>query len=151
MKLIPGGIAPDFELKDAEGLVFKLSEHLGKKPIVLFFYPKDFTPGCTAEACMFRDHYQDFVAAGALVVGISSDSEQSHQRFAFRYSLPYTLLSDAGGKVSRLFGVQRKLMGLLPGRETFVLDKSGKCIMHFNNMGASGHVRNALSVLKSDL
>ena len=116
MNVSTGIKAPDFELKDANGISFRLSEYIGKSPIVLFFYPKDFTPGCTAEACSFRDQYQAFVDAGAMVIGISGDSEKSHQRFAKRFNLPYTLLSDPQGKVSSLFGVQRRFMGLLPGR-----------------------------------
>lgn len=149
MNVSTGIKAPDFELKDANGISFRLSEHIGKSPIVLFFYPKDFTPGCTAEACSFRDQYQAFVDAGAMVIGISGDSEKSHQRFAKHFNLPYTLLSDSQGKVSSLFGVQRRFMGLLPGRETFVLDIQGTCILHFNNLSASGHVHNALKALKT--
>lgn len=148
MKVPLGSHAPDFQLKDASGQLFRLADHLGKQPLVIFFYPKDFTPGCTAEACSFRDHFNDFSDAGALVVGISSDSERSHQRFSSKYKLPYTLLSDPDGTVSKLFGIKRKLWGLMPGRETFVLDQFGKCIMHFENLGASGHVRNALNALK---
>ena len=149
MRVLPGVQAPNFELKDADGNIFRLNDVVGKSPVVLFFYPKDFTPGCTAEACSFRDQYQEFVDAGALVIGISGDSEKSHQRFARRYKLPYTLLSDPDGKVSGLFGVKRRFMGLLPGRETFVLDRFGKCILHFNNLGATGHVSNALKALKA--
>lgn len=148
MKVPLGSPAPDFELKDESGKLFRLADYRGKRPVVIFFYPKDFTPGCTAEACSFRDHFHDFSDAGALVVGISSDSENSHKRFTAKYNLPYTLLSDPDGAVSNLYGVKRRLWGLLPGRETFVLDQFGRCIMHFENLGASGHVRNALNALK---
>lgn len=146
---LPLGVqAPDFVLNDASGKPFRLSEHLGSCPVVLFFYPKDFTPGCTAEACSFRDSYEDFADAGALVVGISSDSERTHRNFASRLSLPFLLLSDPNGEVSRLFQVRKRFFNLLPGRETFVLDRAGKLVMAFDSPGAGGHVRHALEALK---
>ncbi|WP_088342183.1 peroxiredoxin [Robiginitalea sediminis] len=145
MGLAVGTPAPDFVLKDQEGKEFRLSDHLGERPIVVFFYPKDFTPGCTAEVCSFRDHYSDFTDAGALVVGISSDSEKSHGRFAMRHQLPFPLLSDPGGKIRRKFAVAPKLFGLLPGRETFVLDRQGKIAMAYEAVQASGHHKRALA------
>lgn len=148
MGLPLGTQAPDFVLNDANGQPFRLSEHLGDVPVVLFFYPKDFTPGCTAEACAFRDRYEDFVDAGALVIGISSDSEHTHRTFASRLRLPFLLLSDPKGEVSRKYMVRRRLFNLLPGRETFVLDGSGKLVMAFDNPGAGGHVRHALEAIK---
>ena len=105
---------PEFSLKDQEGNWFHSREQLGKKPLVLFFYPKDFTPGCTAEACAFRDSYEDFIDAGTLVVGISSDSESSHRKFANRHRLPFILLSDPNKEVRRKFGVKNRLLNLLP-------------------------------------
>jgi peroxiredoxin Q/BCP len=119
-----GATAPDFTLPDQSGAPVRLSEHVGKRVIVLYFYPKDETPGCTAEACSFRDRYEEFTRAGAEVIGISADSVASHQRFADHHRLPFMLLSDAGGAVARLYGVQRTL-GLWPGRVTFVIDKAG--------------------------
>ena len=148
MGLPLGTQAPDFVLNDADGQTFRLSEHLGKQPVVLFFYPKDFTPGCTAEACSFRDSYEDFVDAGALVVGVSSDSERMHRSFASRLRLPFLLLSDPKGEVSRLYGVRKRFLGLLPGRETFVFDRAGKLVMAFDSPGAGGHVRHALEAVK---
>lgn len=139
---------PEFSLKDQEGKLFHSSEHLGEKPLVIFFYPKDFTPGCTAEACAFRDHYEDFTDAGALVIGISSDSEASHRNFANRHRLPFILLSDPNKEVRRKFRVKNRLLNLLPGRETFVVDKKGKIVMTFEGMQASGHVPRALKALK---
>jgi peroxiredoxin Q/BCP len=115
---------------------------------VLFFYPKDFTPGCTAEACAFRDSYEDFTDAGALVVGISSDSEASHRKFANRHRLPFILLSDPNREVRRKFGVKNRLFNLLPGRETFVVDKTGRIVMTFEAVQASGHVSRALKAIK---
>ena len=128
--------------------MFHSREHLGKNPLVFFFYPKDFTPGCTAEACAFRDSYEDFTEAGALVVGISSDSEASHRKFANRHRLPFILLSDPAREVRRKFGVKNRLLNLLPGRETFVVDKTGRIVMTFEGMQASGHVSRALKAIK---
>lgn len=139
---------PEFSLKDQQGNWFHSSEHIGKKPLVIFFYPKDFTPGCTAEACAFRDSYEDFTDAGALVIGISSDSEASHRKFANRHRLPFVLLSDPKKEVRRKFRVENRLFNLLPGRETFVVDKTGTIVMAFEGMGASGHVPRALQALK---
>lgn len=148
MGLQPGAQAPDFELTDQEGNTFRLSEAFGNNPLVLFFYPRDFTPGCTAEACSFRDRYEDFTESGALVVGISADSDASHRRFARKFSLPYKLLSDPERKVSRLYGVEGRLLNLLPGRETFVIDPSGTIVLNYRSLGASGHVREALDTIR---
>lgn len=139
---------PEFSLKDQEGNWFHSSEHIGKKPLVIFFYPKDFTPGCTAEACAFRDSYEDFTDAGALVIGISSDTESSHRKFADRHRLPFVLLSDPKKEVRRMFRVENRLLNLLPGRETFVVDKTGTIVMAFEGIRASGHVPRALQALK---
>ncbi|MDX1331742.1 MAG: peroxiredoxin [Robiginitalea sp.] len=148
MGLPIGSAMPEFSLKDQEGNLFHSAEHLGEKPLVIFFYPKDFTPGCTAEACAFRDHYEDFTDAGALVIGISSDSQASHRNFANRHRLPFILLSDPSKEVRRKFRVKNRLLNLLPGRETFVVDKKGKIVMTFDGMQASGHVPRALKALK---
>ena len=110
---------PEFSLKDQEGNLFHSVEHLGEKPLVIFFYPKDFTPGCTAEACAFRDHYEDFTDAGALVIGISSDSQASHRNFANRHRLPFILLSDPNKEVRRKFRVKNRLLNLFRGRPGF--------------------------------
>ena len=148
MGLPAGSTMPEFSLKDQDGNWFHSSEHVGKKPLVIFFYPKDFTPGCTAEACAFRDHYEDFTDAGVQVIGISSDSQVSHRKFIRKHSLPYVLLSDPNNEVRRKFRVENRLLNLLPGRETFVVDKTGRVVMTFKSMGASGHVSKALKALK---
>jgi thioredoxin-dependent peroxiredoxin len=119
-----GEPAPDFALPDQTGKMVRLSDYVGKSVVVLYFYPKDETPGCTAEACSFRDSYEDFTRAGAEVIGVSADSVGSHQRFASHHQLPFTLLSDTGGAVAKLYDVQRTL-GLWPGRVTFVIDRQG--------------------------
>ncbi|WBA42737.1 peroxiredoxin [Hymenobacter canadensis] len=143
-----GDQAPDFTLKTTTGDTFRLSEQHGQRAIVLYFYPKDDTPGCTAEACSFRDQYQDFQDLGAEVVGISSDSEASHQKFTQKHRLPFPLLADAGGQVRKLYEVPRALLGLLPGRVTFVIDKEGAIRYIFNSMNrATDHVETAKKVL----
>ena len=117
--------------------------------MVLYFYPKDDTPGCTAEACSFRDQYEDFVSRGAIVVGVSTDSVESHQRFALKYRLPFLLLSDVGGAVRKLYQVPR-LFGFLPlsGRVTYVIDARGIIRYAFNsNSEPQRHVRETLDLL----
>jgi thioredoxin-dependent peroxiredoxin len=142
-----GQPAPDFELPDAEGKRIRLADFKGKKAVVLYFYPKDDTPGCTAEACSFRDSYEDFQDAGAEVIGVSSDSAASHAKFAQRHKLPFTLLSDAKGEVRKKYGVPAT-MGLLPGRVTFVIDKKGVVRHVFNSqLQATRHVSEALEAL----
>ena len=148
MKLSIGDVVPNFKAKNQHGEEFNSAEIIGEKPVVIFFYPKDFTPGCTKEACNFRDAYEDFKELGAEVIGISGDSEKSHQRFSKKYKLPYTILSDSSGKIRKKFGVKKSLLGLVPGRETFVIDKNGMLQMKFNNLDASRHMEKALKKLK---
>ncbi|WP_373071997.1 peroxiredoxin [Zeaxanthinibacter enoshimensis] len=135
-------------MEDQDGNIFDISAIKGKKPMVIFFYPKDNTPGCTKEACAFRDSYQDFTDLGAEVIGISSDSSSTHRRFGARYNLPFTLLSDPDGKVRKQFRVRGHLLNLLPGRETYVVNKEGKVVMVYNNLNASNHMEKALDALK---
>ncbi|MDF7811244.1 peroxiredoxin [Hymenobacter sp. YC55] len=143
-----GDTAPDFTLKTTTGEAFRLADQRGKRAIVLYFYPKDDTPGCTAEACSFRDQYQDFQDLGAEVVGVSSDSEASHQKFTQKHRLPFPLLADTGGQVRKLYEVPRALLGILPGRVTFVIDKQGVIRYIFNSMNrATDHVAHARQVL----
>ncbi len=148
MALKIGDRAPEFTLNDQYGELFSSDSLLGKKPMVIFFYPKDDTPGCTKEACSFRDSYEEFKDLGAEVIGISSDSEKSHQRFASKYGLPFILLADVNKKVRKSFKVDKNLFNLLPGRETYVIDKKGIVIMVFNSMNASKHMEKALEALK---
>ena len=124
-KVQVGDRAPDFTLPTQKtGESFHLYDMIGKSAIVLYFYPKDDTSGCTAEACSFRDSYEVFQEAGAEVVGVSSDSEASHRQFASKYKLPFILLSDLGGVVRKFYGVPTTF-GLIPGRVTYVIDKEG--------------------------
>jgi thioredoxin-dependent peroxiredoxin len=148
MTLTAGDKAPDFSLPRSNGAPFKLSDVLGSRTVVLFFYPKDNTPGCTVEACTFRDNYTAFVDAGAEVVGVSSDSAASHDGFASKHQLPMTLLSDADGKVRALYGV-RPTLGIMPGRATFVIDRSGTIVHTFTSqLRVKTHVEQALAVVK---
>ena len=119
-----GERAPDFELRDQNGAAVHSAGLRRQGPVVIFFYPKDDTTGCTKEACRFRDDFARFRHTGAQIVGISSDSVESHQRFAAKYALPYTLLSDPGGRVRKLYGAS-SFFGLMPGRVTFVIDREG--------------------------
>lgn len=140
--------APDFQLTGTSGEVVSLSQFRGR-PVVLFFYPKDFTPGCTKEACRFRDAYTAFQEEGAEVIGISSDSEESHQHFAKRLHLSFPLLSDPDGAVRKLYGVKSTL-GILPGRVTFVIDKEGIVRSIFSSqLQAERHVEEALRALRA--
>lgn len=144
-----GDRAPDFTLPSLTGESVSLASFLSKKDIVLYFYPKDQTPGCTAEACAFRDSYEVFQEAGAEVIGISSDSEKSHQQFATQHHLPFILLSDPGGVVRKRYGV-RATFGLLPGRVTYIIDKEGIVRHIFSSQFApQKHVEEALKVLQT--
>ena len=144
-----GNPAPDFELSDATGRRVRLSTLLRTRVVVLFFYPKDGTPVCRAEACSFRDAYQTFVEAGAEVVGISSDTIESHDRFSARHRLPFVLLSDEEGAVRRLYGVPTTL-GIMPGRVTYVIDRAGILRHKFSaQFAAQKHVDEALRIVHS--
>jgi thioredoxin-dependent peroxiredoxin len=145
-----GSKVPDFSLNDQYGKRFHLATHLGKHNLVIFFYPKDDTPGCTKEACTFRDMYMDFTDAGAEIIGISSDSRKSHSEFSAKHKLPYSILSDENQEVQHLFGVPRNLLGLLPGRVTYVIDKQGIVRYIFNSQTqAEKHARESIRILKS--
>ncbi len=144
-----GDRAPDFTLRTQTGADYHLDEHLGERAIVLYFYPKDDTPGCTAEACAFRDQFEVFRDAGAEVVGVSSDSEASHRAFAERYHLPFTLLSDPHGRVRHLYGVPATL-GILPGRATFIIDRRGTIRHTFSSqLNIQRHIEEALRTLQT--
>jgi thioredoxin-dependent peroxiredoxin len=143
-----GDKAPDFTLPAQSGEQVKLADRLGERVVVLYFYPKDNTSGCTAEACAFRDSYEAFADADAEVIGVSSDSADKHASFAGKHNLPFTLLADQGGKVRKLYGVPAAL-GLIPGRVTYVIDRQGTVRHVFNSMtNIGGHVNEALEVVK---
>ena len=143
-----GEQAPDFKLPSNKGGEVSLSDFKGKKHVVLYFYPKDETAGCTAEACSFRDNYEDFKDAGAEVIGVSNDSANSHEKFAAHHRLPFVLLSDRGGKVRDQYGVKSTL-GLFPGRVTFLIDKNGVVRNVFSSqINVFKHVNETLDILK---
>jgi thioredoxin-dependent peroxiredoxin len=144
-----GSKVPDFTLPSQWGEMVNLRDFVGSKPVVLFFYPKDDTPGCTKQACAFRDDYEKFGKLDAEVIGISSDSVESHKRFASKHDLPFTLLSDEKGKVRRLYGVP-STFGLFPGRVTYVIDEEGVVRHVFSSqLGVERHVEEALKALES--
>lgn len=147
MALQIGDKIPFFVATDSNGNSFEAKDYLGK-PLVIYFYPKDDTPGCTIQACTFRDQYQDFKDLGAEVIGISSDSVQSHQKFIKRYKLPFILLSDFDKKIRNAFGVPNDLFGLLSGRATYVADKEGIIQLVFDSTSAKIHIQKALQILK---
>jgi len=147
MALKIGDLLPNFNAKDSNGNEFDSQNYIGKQALVIYFYPKDDTPGCTTQACSFRDNHQDFKDLGAEVMGISSDSPQSHIKFQSKYNLPFILLSDQDKKLRKLFGVENNLL-FIPGRETFVADKNGIIVLIFNSMSAKIHITKALQILK---
>jgi len=148
-KIEVGSKIPQFTLPDQHGNNFDISSVLGKKNLVIYFYPKDDSPGCTAEACYFQDQFEVFKQANAEVIGISGQSVESHKDFAEKYRLTYTLLSDEGNSIRKLFGVPSNVLGLLPGRVTYLVDKSGTVIYMFNSQSqATKHVDEALKILQ---
>lgn len=148
MALKIGDRAPDFTLPSGDGKEVSLSDYAGKKTVVLYFYPKDDTPGCTVEACDFRDNHATFAAAGAEVIGVSADSPRAHESFAKKHGLAFPLLSDASGEVRGLYGIKSSF-GIFPGRVTFVIDRSGIVRYVFDSLlRFHAHVSNALEIVK---
>jgi peroxiredoxin Q/BCP len=148
LKVKVGDKAPDFTLLSQMGDNVTLSEYFGKKNIVLYFYPKDESPGCTREACSFRDSYEELANLGAEVLGVSGQSVQSHNSFATHHGLPFILLSDEGNAVRELYGVP-STMGILPGRVTYIIDKKGIVRHIFSSQTqAQRHVEEAKNALK---
>jgi len=143
-----GDKAPDFTLTTHAGDSITLSHLWSERAVVLFFYPKDGTTVCTAEACAFRDAYDEFLSAGATVIGVSADDEASHNTFAAQHKLRFQLISDTDGSLRKAFGVP-KTLGLLPGRVTYVIDRQGIVRLKFQAaLGSDSHVREALAVVK---
>ncbi|MGB6563623.1 MAG: thioredoxin-dependent thiol peroxidase [Candidatus Binataceae bacterium] len=149
-----GRKAPPFELSDGGGKTVSLKELLGRGNLVLYFYPKDLTPGCTVEACDFRDTAARLKAAGAQVVGVSADSPDSHRKFTDKHTLNFPLLSDADNRVTRLYGVYKKkslygreFMGI--ERTTFVIDRAGVIRRVFPKVKVAGHANAVVEALKA--
>lgn len=150
-KVKVGSVAPGFTLPSQAGEMVSLEDFFGRKPVVLFFYPKDDSPGCTREVCVFRDNFEEFGKLDAEVIGISSDSVESHRSFAVKHDLSFTLLSDEAGNIRRLYGVP-KTFGLFPGRVTYVIDREGVVRHVFaSQLSVERHVQEALTALRSDV
>lgn len=149
MAIKVGNSVPEVSLQNQGGETVSLKSFLGEKIVVLYFYPKDDTPGCTKEACSFRDSYTVFQEAGAEVIGVSNDTPSSHQQFANKYQLPFLLLSDAANQARKAFGVPSTL-GLLPGRVTYVIDTDGVVRHIFNSqLNFQGHIDESLKIVQS--
>jgi len=156
MTIEVGAKAPDFELHASNGETVKLADFAGKKQIVLYFYPKDMTPGCTTEACDFRDAYKEFADLDAVILGVSPDELKSHEKFIDKYSLPFILLADVDHQVAEEYGVWKlkknfgkEYMGI--ERSTFIIDKQGNIAKEWRKVKVDGHVQEALAFIKENL
>lgn len=148
MKFKVGDRFPRFTLLDQHGNLFQSDSVIGKKVTVLYFYPKNFTPGCKKEACHFRDTYEAFKELGAEVIGVSSDSVKSHRKFSETYDLPFVLLSDPTEHLRQQLGIKTHFLGMVPGRETWVIDENKIIRLKFHQLGISQHVEKAMTVVK---
>ncbi len=150
MAIQVGDRCPAFALNDQNGNRVSSEDIIGKKLVVLYFYPKDNSGGCTAEACSFRDAYEEFKDAGCEVIGVSSDSVESHKQFAAKNRLTFTLLSDEGAKLRKTFGVPRTFFGIIAGRVTYIIDKKG-IVRHIHNSlsNPESHIEESLSMIRS--
>ena len=149
MEIKIGDIIPDIVLLNQNGELFNLKTETTGKNVVLYFYPKDDSPGCTKQACSFRDQFEDFTDANAVVIGISGQSVESHKEFAEKHRLTFTLLSDEDNKIRKKFGVPTNFLGLLPGRVTYVINKENTVVYIFNSQtNISGHISESLKILK---
>lgn len=148
-KVKEGDVLPNFKLKNQNDEWVEMTQFIGKQALVIYFYPKDDTPGCTTEACSFRDSFEDFKDLGAEVIGISGDNVASHKAFEKKHRLPFILLSDINNRVRNdVFGVPKSVLGLLPGRVTYIVNKEGKIIKIFDSISGSHHHQEALDALK---
>lgn len=142
-----GDKAPDFSLLDEKGRPVSLKDFLGKNVVVLYFYPKDFTPGCTTEACAFRDNYKPFEEKGAVVIGVSVDSVESHEKFSQKYNLPFDILSDSKKEVAKAYGVLG-FGGFIAKRVTFIINKEGKITHIFPKVDVGQHSEEVLRAIE---
>jgi len=143
-----GDMIPQFSLPDQDGKIFDISSVLGRKKLVIFFYPQDGSLNCTREACYFRDMSETFEETDAVIIGISAQSVESHKNFAEANKLNYTLLSDGNNTVRKLFGVPSRAFGLIPGRVTYVADKKGKVVFIIDSQtDTQRHVDEALKIV----
>jgi peroxiredoxin Q/BCP len=150
MKIKTGDRFPEFTLPDHDNKPYSFPQDQKGSPLVLYFYPKDETPGCTKEACSFRDSHEQFMDEGVTVIGVSNDSPEKHRRFRKAHRLPFRLLSDRGNKLRKTVGVPSDLLGLLPGRVTYIIDGDGLVKKIINSqMNTERHIRESLQVIKS--
>jgi thioredoxin-dependent peroxiredoxin len=150
MKLKVGDNAPNFKLKDEKGQFHSLTDYRGQK-VALYFYPKDDTPGCTKEACSFRDGYKALQDAGIVILGVSYDSPESHEKFKEKYNLPFTLLSDEKKEAAKAYGANGGLMGsLVAQRKTFLIDEQGKIVKIFDKVDVSEHADEVLQAFAAN-
>jgi peroxiredoxin Q/BCP len=147
IKVKVGDQAPDFEGPTSDGSRLGLKDFVGKKNVVLYFYPKDDTPGCTKEACSFRDNLESVRNLGAEIIGISTDSVQSHSKFADKYTLPFPLISDQEKRIAKAYGVLRDI-GLSANRVTFIIDTKGKVVKIFPKVDVGKHTEEVVAALK---
>ena len=155
MEIKVGELAPDIVLEASNGETVKLSDYRGKN-IVLYFYPKDMTPGCTTQACDFRDHHESFANLNAVILGVSTDPLSRHEKFIEKYGLPFTLLADVEHKAAEAYDVwkPKKMFGkefLGIERSTFIIDKDGKLVKEWRKVKVKGHVEEALQYIKETL
>lgn len=151
-KIRIGDKVPYFTLKDQNGTNFSIENLVHKKNMVIYFYPKDDTPGCTKEACSFRDEFEDFKDLDTVIIGISGDGVASHKEFEKKYNLPFILLADTKKEVQKLFGVPKSALGLIPGRVTYVVNKEGTVIYIFNSLRkAKEHIKKAKEALQNNI
>ncbi len=149
MKLLKGEIFPDFTLKDDKGLSFNLLKDVKSKFLVIYFYPKDNTPGCTKQACYFRDYYSDFENLDCEIIGISGDSQEKHFKFKESYSLPFRLLTDKKNELRNKLGLPKDFVGLSPGRITFLINSEFQILFIFrSSLNMKSHITKALNFLK---
>jgi len=146
-----GDKIPEFNVNDHNGTNIS-TENLRGRNVVIFFYPKDGYPICITEACSFRDNYEEYLKYDCEVIGISSDSKESHKKFAQKYNLNFPLITDEKNALRKLFEVKSNLFGLIPGRETFLIDAKGKIRLIFNSqLNANSHIENTIKFLKKYL
>ena len=151
-KVQVGSQLPKFTLKDDKGADYSPSQWIGEKYVVIYIYPKDDTPGCTKESCSFRDSKTDFDELDAVIIGISADDQESHAKFKDKYNLTYTLLCDTNKVARKMFGVPSTLLGMIPGRVTYIFNKNGECIHIINSqMNPEKHINESLEMIKKHM
>lgn len=148
MTLHLGDKIPEFSATDANGNHFSSAAVIGKQKVVIYFYLKDFTPGCTKQACLFKDNHKVFEEYNTKVIGVSPDAVEQHQKFKEKNNLPFTLLADPTGKLAEQFHIKKSFLGLFPGRETLIINEEGELVERIRSYKSTAHVERALQTLK---